>query len=247
MTARVERPEEWTVLDDHQRRIRALESIAPPAGGSSTVFCTGCFEVDPDLADCIDLAPAEAIPISAHTVAQGTLVPSGFSESETACGNYRCNWDADFRLQVRYVGLYDGLQTHLYGGVSHVFNTYPGSTEWTLLPTPVVGYFSPTDIDTGWVTIDFDPSGIGDQSDPWWVWFGADDDSVLFDATVGAGTFYFRWVNVADLANQVPQPLAEGQILVSVASGGGFEWQLLEPGTTGQVLTISAGGVPEWA
>lgn len=247
MTARVERPEEWTVLDDHQRRIRALESIVPGEGGTIS-YCTGCYDVDPDLAYCIDLAPGQAIPISAHTVLQGTLFPSGFSESETACGNYRCNWDAGFRLQVRYVGIYDGLQTHLVGGVSRVFNTYPGSSDWTSMPTPVVGYGSPTDIDTGWVTITFDPSGFGNEDDPWWVWFGADDTSILFDATVGAGTFYFRWVNVADLANQVPQALAEGQILVSVDNGAGaFEWQLLDPGTVGQVLTISAGGVPEWA
>lgn len=247
MTPRPDRPSEWGTIGEHEQRIRVLEAV-DTGGSGGTVYCVGCYEVDPAYAECVNLVPGDLVEITSHTVLQGTLNPSGFTESETFIGPYLCNWSAGFRLEVRYVGLADGGQTHLWGGVSHTFNDDPGVTEWTELPTPLLPYISPTQVDTGWVTIVFDPTGIGNIGDDWWVWFGADNDSILFDATVGAGNFYYRWVSVFDSSNLTPQPQEEGQILVSVqVSGGVYKWVTLDPGTTGQVLTINGGGVPEWA
>lgn len=243
MTAPIRRPSEWGTLGDHERRIRILEASPGGDGTGGVVYCVGCYEVSPEFAECVNLFPTLEIPIDEHTVLQGTLNPSGFTESETEVGPYLCNWLAGFRLQVRYAGIADGFQTHLYGGVSHTLNTNPSL--WTQMPTPVLSYFTPVSIDTGWVTIDYDPTGVGANSDPWYVWFGADNDSILFNATVGDGIFYFRWVHSSELVNMVPQPQTEGQILV--ASGSPLAWVALDPGTPGQVLTISGGGVPEWA
>lgn len=240
MTPRPDRPSEWGTIGEHEQRIRVLEAL-DTTGGGGLVTCTGCYEVDPEFADCVDLTPGSCIDqAQVDPLTFNPADPDDIGDARWACGPYGCNYAAGFRLQMRYIGL--NKRVALWVQPVPVGGT-PDIGEWTQMPTPI-GNTTLIQIDTGWVTIPIDAGAPADTS-LWEVVVGYTNGSALFDGTYGAGSLCGRWVSADDLANYVPQSQNAGDILVSVGSPP--EWMILPAGTVGQVLTIGAGGLPEWA
>lgn len=250
MTTRPNRPSEWLMLDDHQRRIRALEAV-PPGEGGGTVFCVGCYEVDPVYADCVDLFPGTFVEPT-ETVYPDN-VPGTFAVTDAVIpvGPYLCNYLAGFRLQGRFQGYYSGIQQRLYISAVHDPDVPPTTLAWEdMLGQILPPDLSDTYIDTGWITFLGDPTGAGSNSDDWTLYLGSSNGSVLFSGVIAPSSsdpskFLMRYVSSEDAANATPAPIEEGEILV--AGGSPLQWTRLAPGTVGQVLTIGAGGSPEWA
>lgn len=240
MTAPIQRPGEWRTLGDHEKRIRILEASPGGDEAGATVFCVGCYEVAAEFAECVNLIAGDCLDVAQVTIGQSNPSVSAVAGTDFEIGPYLCNYLAGFRVQTRYIGEIGGLssQMHMWNGVGH---DGAAPTSWTDMG--VISDGTTHNIDTGWVTNTADPTGLGANGDPWQVWMGADNDSVLFDGTIGAGEWCFRYVQVADLANVTPQPQIAGQILIAL--GTPPVWTLLDPGTAGQVLTMS-GGVPTW-
>lgn len=235
-------PSEIGILADVKERVRILEAVIPGDGGGTTV-CTGCFEIDPEFADCVDLTPGACVSFAQDVFPDGTPATRVVVGADIPIGPYLCNYQAGFRVQMRYVGDYGGAQQRLWFGAGRDPSVAAG-TQFQ----EVDGYFgidfAPVPIDTGWITYEYDPTGVGASSDPWTLYLGGSNGSVLFDGYVGAGTMCMRYVQ-SDQIDPVPGPTAEGQILISLGSPPA--WVRLDAGTVGQVLTIGAGGIPEWA
>lgn len=241
MSGRVARPTETDILADAVKRIRILEAVVPEIGGGGTVFCIGCYEVPAEFAECIDLTPGtyEDLGPLNETASNPSVAP--VTDSEMPVGHYQCNYFAGFRVEVTLhlsITAGNSTQTRFWAGLS----PDPGApSTWTQLTNFADNPYEVT------VTklLDLDPTGIGDPTDIWNVWLGVNNPSILF-GTIWSARFSFRWVNVND---PIPPPSPElvGQILVAVAGPDGAVWALLDPGTVGQVLTIGAGGEPEWA
>src|SRR6185295_9457339 len=129
MTARVDRPAIENTVSNIHERVRILEAIVPQGGGSgSTTICTGCYDIDPEFADCVELTGGKCVVIANHPVLSfNPTDPDVFVESANAVGPYLCNYQAGFRVQVRYVGPLK--RAALWGSVAHDPST-PGATDW---------------------------------------------------------------------------------------------------------------------
>lgn len=244
MSGRVNLPDPTLTLANAVERIRILEALVPVTGGGGggVSFCTGCWDIDPDFANCVDLFGADEIPVDETVIPQGQTGVSPVGGTFLQIGPYECNYAAGFRVQGRYTGLFGEGQGHLYMGVAHDGGT-PGALGWQLFAD---AQFDPAaNTDTGWVTFDIDPGGSGNLNDPWQFWLGATNTSVLFDSQVGPGKWHFRYIStLEDGPNTIPAPTVPGQLLVS--NGSPPVWTLIDPGTPGQVLTMGA-VLPDWA
>lgn len=242
MSGRVNLPDPTLTLANAVERIRILEALVPTTGGGGgTSFCTGCWDIDPEFANCVDLFASNFVEVPLTVIAQGSPAPSPVGDSFIEVGPYLCNYGAGFRLQGRYVGELKS-PVAIYMGAAHDGGT-PGALGWT--PFPLVATDPAGPADTGWTTFDINPTGEGGVNDPWQFWLGASNPSILFDGQVGAGDFYFRYINsLEDGPNTIPAPTMKGQLLVS--NGTPPVWTLIDPGTPGQVLTMGA-VLPDWA
>lgn len=244
MSPRVERPDIDLSMGNAIERIRILESMVPAAG--SLRACTGCFDVDPEFADCIDLdfnACTDLDEYSGLGLA-ASPVPVDNNFPAPLVGPYLCNYGAGFRMQVRINAMFSagvGLpNVAVWANIVHGTGS-PGATGWTKVyttdsPTPVL-------IDTGWVNLYTDPTGVGSLGDDWYLWLGYTNTSIIFQGQIGPGAWCWRYIDEGTAAQMTPLPQEAGDILI--ATGSPLAWTILKPGTAGQKLTMS-GGLPAW-
>lgn len=161
--------------------------------------------------------------------------PGSILTSKVEIGHYRCNYEAGFRLVVRYAGDYKRLE--LFGEVWHA-GVFFGRLS--------IGTYGPLlgPVDTGAWQIDIDPSGIGGETDNWQCYVGVENNSVIADGQIGQGAWCATYEYAANASVYMPSPRYEGMILTSIGSPP--KWQALLAGTPGQVLTINGAGKPEW-
>lgn len=245
MSGEVKRGDTEERIREAFARIRALEEDAT-IGTIINQFQQGCcnpvivnpgdIEIDPQYVDCIDLQVGS-------DGALGVAVPPGqqtYMPFSIPVGNYQCNYDAGFRLQMTlfYHGV-DIITPHIYYSTSATPGQGTGDTILIDAPSPggggFTGYFG-----SGWVT--FESSPAAGQLVPYYATCSFSTGNGLSDGTIILAALAIRWILSGTAEQVLPWPTVVGQMIVTL---DGATWTILGPGTAGQVLTMS-GGVPTW-
>ncbi len=247
MTPRPDRPDEWGTIGDHEERIRILESISAESA-IRAYGCTNCFSIPVAYAPCLFFGDdtCNTNTFGPALLPQGPPVPQPIVGADFNVGQYQCNYQAGFRLQINVSLLIDcGFASHIELNCGTRLPPASVTFGHNVVMFDVTSSV-PVNMTSGWVTMPGVPVA-GGLYDDWYVTLSATNYSILFDGHLGLsgpGSICLRYVHESQLTSLMPGAVAQGDIIYADSS---LAWKRLGIGAAGQVLTVNGGGtLPEW-